>query len=296
MRENEKDPSQKKEAKHSDIQLGRWNSLAVTRKVDFGLYLDGGEEGEVLLPTRYMPKEWAEGDKIDVFVYLDNEERLIATTEKPFAQVGDFAFLKVAWVNEYGAFLSWGPMKDLFVPFREQKMRMEVGNSYIVYIYIDELTYRIVATAKVDKYLDEAMPPYKSGDTVDCLVWQKTDLGFKAIVENRFGGLIYGNEVFRHLHVGDNVKAFVKLVRPDGKIDLSLQPSGMAAVEGFAPQLLDYLRQHDGHAPYGDKSPADDIYEEFGVSKKVFKKAIGDLYRQHLITLEDGGIRIIVED
>jgi predicted RNA-binding protein (virulence factor B family) len=240
-----------------------------------------------------MPAEWTVGEDLEVFLYLDNEERLIATTEKPLAQVGDFAYLKVNWVNEYGAFLAWGPMKDLFVPFREQRMRMEVGQSYVVYVYVDEVTYRIVATAKVDRYLSSEMPPYQTDDEVNVLVSQKTDLGYKAIIDNRFGGLIYGDEVFRTLSTGDRVRAYVKQVRPDGKIDLTLQHTGRAAVDDFAPVLMEYLKAHWGRTSLGDKSPSDEIYKTFGVSKKVFKKAVGDLYRRRLIVLDpNGGLRL----
>ena len=204
------------------IELGKINRLKVVKFVDFGLYLDGGREGEILLPSRYVPEGVQVGDEIDVFLYLDSEERLIATTEKPKAMVGDFAFLQVAWVNNFGAFLDWGLMKDLFVPFREQKMKMQKGRSYIVHLHIDEESYRIMASAKVERYLSKEMPPYAEGDEVEILVWQKTDLGFKVIVDNRFGGLLYDSELFRHLQVGDRSKAYIKQVRPDGKLDVTL--------------------------------------------------------------------------
>ena len=177
------------------IRLGDYNTLKVVKEVDFGLYLDGGEEGDILLPTRYVPKGCRPGDDIEVFLYLDQDERLIATTLRPLAKVGDFACLEVAWVNEYGAFLHWGLMKDLFCPFREQKMRMIKGNRYIVYVTIDEDSYRMIATAKVERYLSHERPNYKHGDEVDLLVWQKTDLGFKVIVDNLFQGLVYESQV-----------------------------------------------------------------------------------------------------
>lgn len=273
------------------IELGRMNRLTVVKTVDFGVYLDGGEEaGEILLPTRYVPEGCKPGDELEVFLYLDQEERLIATTLTPKAQVGEFAYLKVNWVNQFGAFLDWGLMKDLFVPFREQKMKMQQDRSYIVYVYIDEESYRIVATAKVDRYLSHPDPgTYSKGDEVDLLIQQKTDLGFKAIIDGRYTGLLYDNEVFRPLHTGDKVKAYIKNVREDGKIDLELQNQhGQASVLGFAQQLREYLEQHGGHTPFNDKSDSDAIYAEFGVSKKVFKRAVGDLYKHRLITLEDG--------
>lgn len=271
------------------IELGKKNCLKVVKSVDFGLYLDGGEDaGEILLPSRYVPEGCQPGDELEVFLYLDQEERLIATTLTPRAQVGDFAYLKVNWVNQYGAFLDWGLMKDLFVPFREQKMRMQQDRSYIVYVYIDEDSYRIVATAKVDRYLQHPEPGVlHKGDKVDLLIQQKTDMGFKAIINNKYGGLLYDNEIFRPLHTGDRVEGFIKQVREDGKIDLELQ-HGQSTVNDFVGVLLDYLKKNGGHTPLNDKSESALIYETFGVSKKVFKKAVGDLYKRRLISLEDG--------
>lgn len=273
------------------LSLGRFNRLTIVRRAEQGLYLSGGPE-DILLPNRYVPDGAEIGDEIDVFVYLDAEERLIATTETPKAQVGDFAWLQVAWVNNFGAFLDWGLMKDLFVPFREQKMKMQKGKSYLVHLHIDPETYRIMASAKVERYLSTDFPPYHGGDEVDILVWQKTDLGFKAIVENRFSGMLFDAEIFRQLHSGDRLKAYVKQVRPDGKIDLSLQKKGQKAVHDFSDTLLEHLQNNGGFTPLGDKSPAEEIYALFGVSKKVFKKAVGDLYKQHLITIEPQGLRL----
>ncbi len=273
------------------LELGRYNRLTIVRRSDHGLYLSGGPE-DILLPNRYVPEGAKEGDEIDVFVYLDAEERLTATTETPKAQVGDFAWLQVAWVNNYGAFLDWGLMKDLFVPFREQKMKMQKGKSYLVHLHIDPETYRIMASAKVERYLSTDFPPYHGGDEVDILIWQKTDLGFKAIVENRFCGMLFDAEIFRQLRSGDRLKAYVKQVRPDGKIDLSLQKKGQKAVHDFSDALLEHLQNNGGFTPLGDKSPAEEIHTLFGVSKKVFKKAVGDLYKQHLITIEPEGLRL----
>lgn len=277
------------------IQLGRTNRLRVVKKVDFGVYLDGSLDGEILLPSRYVPDDCRVDDELDVFIYLDSEERLVATTEQPLAQVGDFAYLRVAWVNNFGAFLDWGLMKDLFVPFREQKMKMQKDNSYIVHLHVDEESYRIMASAKVERYLSKDMPPYQAGDEVEGLVWQKTDLGFKVIVDNCFGALLYENEVFCELHTGDRVSAYVKQVRPDGKIDLSLQRQGQAAVTDFSDVLLNHLRTNAGRTPLCDKTPADEIYAVFGVSKKVFKKAVGDLYKRRLIEISDSGLHLLGE-
>jgi len=261
------------------IELGKFNRLEVVKEVDFGMYLDGGDEGEILLPARYVPEGCQIGDILNVFLYLDNEERLIATTLTPLVQVGEFACLEVAWVNQFGAFLNWGLMKDLFVPFSEQKMKMQVGKKYIVHAHLDDESYRIVASAKVDRYLSKEKAEYQPGEEVNILIWQKTDLGFKAIIENKFGGLLYDSEIFQPLHTGMVLKAYVKQIREDGKIDLVLQKLGFEKVDDFSKTLLEYIREHDGYTPLNDKSPADDIYAAFGVSKKTFKKAVGDLYK-----------------
>lgn len=272
------------------IELGKYNRLEVVKEVDFGMYLDGGEEGEILLPSRYVPQGCKVGDELDVFIYLDNEERLVATTLTPLVQVGQFACLEVAWVNQYGAFLHWGLMKDLFVPFREQKMKMEVGKKYVVHAHLDDESYRIVASAKVERYLSKERAAYRPGQEVDILVWQKTDLGFKAIINNAHAGLLYESEVFQPLHTGMSMKAYVKQVRDDGKIDLMLQKPGQAKVEDFSVTLLEYIREQGGHTPLNDKSPAEEIYAAFGVSKKTFKKAVGDLYKKRLVVLAEDGI------
>lgn len=266
--------------------------MTVVRTVDFGVYLDGGEEGEVLLPARYVPDGCKEGDELEVFVYLDSEERLVATTQTPLAKVGDFACLEVAWVNEYGAFLNWGLMKDLFCPFREQKMKMEKGKSYIVHVHIDHESHRIVASAKVEHYFDPSFPPYRYGDETDLLVWQKTDLGFKVIIDNRFPGLVYKNQIFKDIRTGDRMKGYIEAVREDGKIDVMLQPMGWRMTKETADVLLDYLETHQGVCLLTDKSPAEDIYQAFQVSKKSYKKAIGDLYKRRLITIEEDCIRL----
>ena len=274
------------------IELGKFNTLEVVKQVDFGMYLDGGEEGEILLPSRYVPENCGLGDWLSVFLYLDIDERLIATTLTPFVQVGEFACLEVAWVNEFGAFLNWGLMKDLFVPFSEQKMKMQVGNKYVVHAHLDEESYRIVASAKVDRYLSKEMATYEPGDEVNILIWQKTDLGFKAIIENQYSGLLYEGEIFQPLRTGMKLKAFVKQVREDGKIDLMLQKPGFEKIDDFAKTLLDYIEEHDGRIDLTDKSPAEDIYDTFSVSKKTFKKGVGDLYRKRLIVLHDNSITL----
>ena len=276
----------------SHIRLGRYNQLTVVKEVDFGVYLDGDEDGEILLPKRYVPEGCVVGDMLNVFIYLDMDERLVATTLEPYAQVGDFACLEVAWVNQYGAFLDWGLMKDLFIPFREQKVKMQKGHRYVVYVELDEDSFRIMATAKVEKYLSDEMPDYQFGEEVDVMIWQRTDLGYKVIVDNKFGGMIYHNEIFQPLEIGMKLPAYIKQVRPDGKIDLELQKAGAHQVGDFSGKLLQFIKDHGGYTSINDKTDAEIIYGTFGVSKKIFKKAVGDLYKKRLIVLEEGGIRL----
>lgn len=274
------------------VKLGEYNTLEVVKTVDFGIFLDGGNEGEILLPAAYVPEGVKVGDQLEVFLYLDSEERLIATTQKPLAKVGDFACLEVAWVNQFGAFLKWGLMKDLFVPFREQKQRMTVGNRYVVYVMVDEESYRIMATAKVEKHLSKDKAPYASGDEVDILVWEKTDLGYKVIVDNKYAGLVYSSEIFTDIETGMKMKAYIKQVREDGKIDVALQKSGFTHAVEVSDVILGKLKDAGGRLPFNDKTSAEDIYSAFGVSKKVFKKAIGTLYKSRQIVITDEGIML----
>lgn len=275
------------------IKLGEYNDLRIVKEVDFGLYLDGGEDGEILLPSRYVPKNYEIGQELRVFLYLDSEERLVATTLEPKCKVGEFACLKVSWINEFGAFLDWGLMKDLFVPFREQKMKMEVGNSYLVYTFLDESSFRIMASAKIEHFISKDIPSYGRGDEVDVLVWKRTDLGYKVIVDNKYSGLLYKGEIFQEVFPGMRTRGYISKVREDGKLDVSLQRSGAHQVHDFAPLLLDALHQSGGFLPFTDKSDAEKIYERFQVSKKTFKKAVGDLYKRRLILLEEDGIRLV---
>lgn len=276
----------------SHIKLGKYNQLEVVKEVDFGVYLNGDEDGEILLPKRYVPEGTKPGDILNVFIYLDMEERLVATTLQPYVQVGEFACLEVAWVNQFGAFLNWGLMKDLFVPFREQKMKMQKGKRYVVYVHLDEESYRIVASAKVEHFLSTEKPDYQPGQEVEVLVWQRTDLGYKVIVENKFSGMLYHNEIFQPLEVGMRLTAFVKQVRPDGKIDLVLQQAGARKVDDFSEVLWQYIKDNDGFTPLNDKTDAEVIYHTFGVSKKTFKKAVGELYKKRRIVLKEDGIHL----
>lgn len=232
------------------------------------------------------------GDKLEVFLYLDSEERLIATTERPYAKVGDFAYLEVAWTNRFGAFLKWGLLKDLFVPFREQKTPMEIGKSYMVYVMVDRQSYRVMATAKVEHHLSKEPVPYAAGDEVSVLVWAKTDLGYKVIIDNKYAGLVYDSDIFSRIQPGMRMQAYIKQVREDGKVDVALQPSGIGYAEDFSDTLLRKIVEAGGRMPFGDKSPAEDVYREFGVSKKVFKKAAGMLYKSRKIRIDDFSIEI----
>ena len=274
------------------IILGDYNNLEIVKRVSFGLYLDGDEDGEILLPAKYVPEGYDIGDIIKVFVYLDNEERLVATTEEPLAKVGDFALLRVAWTNDYGAFLDWGLLKDLFVPFSEQDGKMVKGNSYLVYVTIDRKSYRIYASARLDKFLSRTKPPYETDEEVDIIVWRRTDLGWKVIVNGNHSGLVFANEVFRDLKTGDRLKGYVKRVRTDGKIDIALQRHGVAGDDDSSMRLLSAIEAQRGFLPLNDNSSPDEIYSMLGMSKKAFKRAAGKLYKQRLIIIDDDGLRL----
>lgn len=271
------------------IALGNYNTLRVTRFSDHGAYLDGGPLGEILMPKKYVPRSLRPGDEIEVFVYLDQSERLVGTLETPLARVGDFAYLRVAWTNEFGAFLDWGLTKDLFVPFREQKMRMVQDRSYLVYIHIDPETQRLVGTAKVERYLKRATPDrYHRGQEVEIIVQQKTPLGFRCIADNRCGGHLYDNQIFDTVpHTGDVLTATVVNIRPDGRLDLSLQRIGKGRFRDFAGQLLEELHSAGGTLPFSDHSTPEEIQQRFGVSKKTFKRALGTLYKSGHISIEE---------
>lgn len=261
--------------------------------MDFGVYLDGGSDGEILLPKRYVPEVCEIGDTVQVFIYNDSEDRLIATTEKPYAMVGEFAALEVVEVNEVGAFLDWGLMKNLMVPFREQKLKMEEGRRYPVFVFVDFDSKRITASAKIEKFVDESKPELEVGQEVDLLIYKKTDMGWKAVINQQYTGVLYDNEIFKEIHTGETMKGFVKQIRPDDKIDLMLQKAGFEKIDDFTLKLHALLKEADGFLPFTDKSQADDIYEEFGISKKTFKKAVGDLYKKRQILLEPDGIRLV---
>ncbi len=274
------------------IKLGVYNNLHIARFVDFGAYLSDDEGNEVLLPARYVAPNSAVGDPIDVFVYNDSEERPVAVTDKPYAQVGEFAFMKVADVNKYGAFLDWGVPKHILVPFSEQKVRMEQGGIYPVYIYIDHNTNRIVASAKLEKFLGNVIPDYHIGQKVTALIWQHTDLGYKVIVDNLFYGMIYDNEIYTPLEIGQTATACVKHIRDDGKIDLTIGDRAGVRVAEIAGEILAHIKNEGGRITITDTSSPEEIKAIFNCSKKDYKKAIGKLYREHTILLGDGFITL----
>lgn len=274
------------------VNIGKYNRLRVLKPVDFGVYLDGGDGLEILLPQRYITSPVRVGDELDVFVYTDSEDRIIATTEDPYVTVGEFAFLRAVQVNNVGAFLDWGLQKDLLVPYREQKMKMRQGGTYLVYVYLDDVTRRVVASAKVEKFLGNVMPGYKRGQEVDALVCWSTPVGYKVIVDNLHSGMLYSNEIFRPIDVGDVVKAFVKYVRPDGKIDITLSEKAIERVGDLSQRILAELKENGGHLHFSDKSSPEEIKERFNCSKKDFKKAIGQLYKKRLVEIGDADIKL----
>ena len=277
------------------VKLGDYNKLTITRFVESGAYLDGGNGFEILMPRRYTKPEMHPGDEVEVFVYLDQANKPVATTEVPLAKVGEFACLTVNWLNQHGAFLDWGLLKDLFVPFSEQRGKMEIGRRYVVYIYIDELTGRIAGTSRLARHITNDSSSLKPHQEVDVLVYKHTDLGYKVIVLGpNCEGMIYSNELFQTIGYGDRLKAFVKHVRPDGKVDLVLQEGGRQHVEDFSVVLLRSLQERANHfVALNDKSDPQDIYDVFGVSKKTYKRAVGALYKERLIEITDDGIRLV---
>ncbi|WP_423127611.1 CvfB family protein [Gaoshiqia sp. Z1-71] len=272
--------------------IGSLNELEVLKTVDFGVYLDGGQHGEILMPKRYVPENCQVGDTVEAFIYLDSEDRLVATTDKPYVMVGEFARLKVVSTTAVGAFLDWGLPKDLLVPFREQQVKMEEGKSYLVFVYLDDESQRIVASSKLDKFLDNVPVDFEVGEEVDLIIAGQTDLGYKAIIDNCHWGVLFKNEVFKPLKTGDKLKGYIKNIRPDEKIDLSLEKAGYEKIDGISNAVLDKLKAAGGYLPYNDKSGPEVISKVFGISKKNFKKAVGALYKQRLINIEEQGIRL----
>ncbi len=275
------------------VEIGKINNLQVVKSLDHGIYLDAGDLGEILMPSRYVPENCEVGDSLEVFIYLDSADLLLATTETPYVMVGECAYLKVVDVNQAGAFMDWGLPKDLLVPYGEQISPLKIEQSYTVLAYLDENTNRIAATQKLDSHLSEEAQYFKPGQAVDILIFGKTELGYKAVVNNTHIGLIYKNEVFQTLTHGEKLKGFIKGIREDRKIDLCLQVPGKDAREDLKTRILDHLQKNDGESTLTDKSSPEDIYQCFAVSKKNYKKAIGTLYKKRLISIEEDKITLL---
>jgi len=275
------------------IKIGQYNTLRISKFVDYGLYLDDEDGGEILLPRKYIPKDVVVDDSIEVFIYADSDDTLIATTLKPLACVGEAAYLRVAAVNNVGAFLDWGLAKDILVPFAEQHKKMEVGRSYIVYLYLDKYADRIVASSKINKFIEDEADCYKEKQPVDLMIAGKTELGYKAIINNTHFGVLYESDVFQKLSFGQKINGFIKTIRDDNKIDLTLQLSDQSTRNSLTEKILDHLKNNNGESPLTDKSKPEDIYEQFSVSKSNYKKALGGLYKKRLITISKDKIQLI---
>jgi uncharacterized protein len=279
----------------STINVGQFNLMRVDRKVDFGFYMDDGAEG-ILLPKRFVPSGLQVDDTISVFVYHDSDNRLIATTQEPFAVVGDIAALKVVAVTNQGAFMDWGLMKDLFVPVSQQLSSMRLGGKYLVKLYLDKQTGRVAATEKIDNQISNDVLTVKEGEKVKLQVYRESDIGYVVIVNQVHQGLVYKNEVFTHLHIGQMIEeGFVKKIREDNKLDIGIGKQGVEKLDDDQLKLIQLLKLHKGFLPYHDKSSPEDIYAFFGISKKAFKMNVGMLYKAKKITIEDNGIRLISE-
>lgn len=273
--------------------LGQFTQLTIKSIVPQGALLITEQFGEVLLPNKYVNRDITSGDVIEVLLYRDSADQICATTEKPLVQAGQFAALKVKQVNKLGAFLDWGLPKDILVPPKLQLRKMEQGKSYLVYVYVDEHTQKLVATSKIEKFIDIWPTDYQAGQAVDIIIGGKTDLGFKAIINHKHWGLIYRNEVFKPLRVGQQLTAFIKQVREDDRIDLSLSRAGKHKVKDFEEEFINYLKEHDGFSTINDKSSPADIAKAFGVSKKTFKATVGHLLKQGKVELTNTGIQLI---
>jgi len=274
------------------LKLGEYNTLEIVREREQGVYLSDDDGNEVLLPNKYVPDEFMIRDEVKVFLYLDHEERIVATTLEPYATVNSFGYLKCTTVSEMGAFMDWGLEKELFIPFREQASKMRVNSWYLVYVYIDEKTNRLVGSSKTNAFLDNSLVLLSSFDEVELMASHPSPFGWNMIVNQKHLGLVYEDEIFQKITPGDQLKGFVKKVRPDGKIDLTLQRHGYRAIEPNAQQILDELKSSGGFIDLNDKSDPNDIKDVFQLSKKSFKKAIGSLYKAKKIVIEKDGIRL----
>lgn len=274
------------------IEIGKYNTLKIARATKVGLYLTDSET-DILLPNKYVPKEFEIGGEIAVFVYLDHEERPVATTLEPYIFLNEFALLRVNYTNKFGAFLNWGMEKDLFVPFKEQARPMEQGKRYLVYMYLDDKTKRLVASSKTNQFLNNDEITVEVGEEVDLIVSHITEVGINVIINEKHKGLLYKNEVFEDLRTGDRIIGYIKTIRPDGKIDVSRQPFGMERIDASAQAILDELKASRGFLRLNDDSHPEDIKTVLQMSKKTFKKAIGTLYKQKLIDIKEDGIYLL---
>lgn len=276
------------------IEIGKFNKLKVLKKSEFGLFLDAGDGKEILLPKRFVADDFEIGQELEVFVHTDSEDRLVATTQKPLAQVGEFATLKVVSLSSVGAFLDWGLAKDLLLPFAEKSRPLRVGETVLVYLYVDK-SDRISATMRVEKFASSDKPEYEEGQAVDLIISRKTDLGTSAIINGKHLGMLFANEIFEQLIPGQRLQGYIKKIRPDGKIDLSLHQTGIKDADEIGQKILALLKEHGGFLEINDKTSPDLIYDYFGVSKKKYKIALGGLYKKRLITVDDDGIRLAQE-
>ncbi|MDP2527886.1 MAG: S1-like domain-containing RNA-binding protein [Maribacter dokdonensis] len=274
------------------IELGRINNLEILRDTSVGLFLGDEEGNDVLLPNKYVPTGYEIGQKIKVFCYLDYDERPVATTLEPDIMLGEFRLLQVAEVNEFGAFMEWGLEKHLLVPFREQRVKMKEGQWYVVHCYLDERSGRLVASNKLDKFLSNDTVDLKEWEQVDLVVTRQTDLGWEVIVNERHKGLVYFNEVFKPINIGDVIPGCVKTIRKDNKLDISLQPLGAKVLEPAAKKIYEVLVENGGFLGLHDKSAPEEIRDVFQMSKKTFKKGLGTLYKDRKIKIESDGITL----
>lgn len=274
------------------LEIGTYTKLTVDRIKSPGAYLINDEDEDVLLPNKYVSEDLQVGDQIEVFIYLDGEERIVATTENPYIKLNDFAVLKANNVNKIGAFMDWGLEKDLFIPFREQELKIKEGSSYLVYMYFDRQTERLVGSTKLSKYLDNTDHQLQIRDKVDLIVWSSSDLGTKVIINKKHLGLLYSNEVFKKLKFGQQITGFVKKTRSDNKIDVSLEEISYKNIEPNAQKILNLVEKNNGHLKLNDKSHPDEIQDVLGISKKAFKKALGSLYKKRLVTIDRKGISL----
>jgi uncharacterized protein len=272
------------------IELGNTNTLTILRSTSVGLFLGDQDVDDLLLPNKYVPESWEIGDSIEVFCYLDHEERPVATTLQPYVKRNQFGFLRVAEVNDYGAFMDWGLEKNLLVPFKQQRSRMEEGKWYVIYCYLDEKSFRLVGTSKLDAFLSNDNLTVKEGEEVDLLISRKSDLGWDSVVNGRHKGLVFFSDVFKKLSVGDQLKGYIRQIRPDGKLDVVLEPIGQKSRLSSADRIYSLLLEENGYLPLHDKSDPADIKQSLQMSKKIFKKAIGTLYRERKIEIKADGI------